>query len=188
MEFKAALLYRKSNGHWVLGAKGNYTLTVLSLLCHYQFWLQCKYIVKTQSKSSLCYVNMLFLHDNSRTQLKDQTSNHTTHSWTTLPCLLYRPYLAPSDFHLFGSMKRIMILQWWWFERKQLSIRQVYNTFKDGIQWLRRNEIILMIKFWIMRLVSIFMCFLCYYYKSLIYKNEEAITSVWSTYYTSTTI
>lgn len=38
IEFKAALLYRKSNGHWVLGAKGNPTL---SLLCHYQFWFLC---------------------------------------------------------------------------------------------------------------------------------------------------
>lgn len=42
MEFKGALLNWKSNGHWVLGAKGNHTLTVLSLLRHYQFWLQCQ--------------------------------------------------------------------------------------------------------------------------------------------------
>jgi histone-lysine N-methyltransferase SETMAR len=52
---------------------------------------------------------MLLQHDSSRPHTNLRTREHITKmGWTVLPHLPYSPDLAPSDFHLFVSLKDVL--------------------------------------------------------------------------------
>jgi hypothetical protein len=49
---------------------------------------------------------ILLQHDNARPYISFKTLEASSElRWTVLPHPPYRPYLAPSDFHLFGALK-----------------------------------------------------------------------------------
>jgi histone-lysine N-methyltransferase SETMAR len=75
---------------------------------------------------------MLLQHDNSRPHTSLRTWEHITKmGWTVLPHLPYSPDLAPSDFHLFGSLKDA--LRGTHFEDDNSVIEAVRK-------WLRRRD------------------------------------------------
>jgi hypothetical protein len=74
---------------------------------------------------------MLLQHDNARPHTSLRTREHITKmSWTVLPHPPYNPDLAPSDFHLFGSLKCFEWNSLWRWQQRNWSVRK----------WLCRHD------------------------------------------------
>ena len=70
----------------------------IAMLTKLKAWIS---IVRPEKKTTF-----LLQHDNARPHTSLKTVDHIVNlDWTVLPHPPYSPYLAPSDFHLFGPMK-----------------------------------------------------------------------------------
>lgn len=78
---------------WNLEKASTLTITVW----HYSVTLQIQ-----QKKKTIFYLH----HNNTRLHFNLKAMDHITNlGWMVLPCQFYSPDLAPTDFHLFESMK-----------------------------------------------------------------------------------
>jgi histone-lysine N-methyltransferase SETMAR len=75
---------------------------------------------------------MLLQHDNARPHTCLRTREHITKlGWRVLPHPLYSPNLAPSDFHLFGSLKNAL---------RETRFEGDNSVIEAVRKWLRRQE------------------------------------------------
>lgn len=91
-------------GHWLIDwlPKG---ITVNAN--HYAETLEQLRSIKETKRPRMLSCGVIFLHDNARPHPARTTHEKLQHfQWDVLPHPSYNPHLSPSDYHVFGPMKK----------------------------------------------------------------------------------
>ena len=93
----------------LVGVRRDTILRITATVAVFTYTHQLENLVKIGRENRSGRVNVHLLHINARSHLAKKTQNKLeTLGWETVPYPLYSPDLAPSNYHLFRNLKKIL--------------------------------------------------------------------------------